>query len=264
MISLEHTTTVLDPELQVLYSRIAEMGGLVERQIVEAIRALTNRDQERGRQVVAADATIDVMQRAIEESAVEAIARRQPVAVDLRQVVGILRIAHELERIGDLAKNIGKRVGAIKQEDMPRRVMGGVRHMATLMLDQLRDVLDSFASRDVTKAVEVWAGDQHIDRIYTSLFRELLTHMIEDSATVIFGVHLVFCTKNIERMGDHATNIAEAVHYMVKGHVLWQDRPKADLTPTVALADGTNAFSLSTNDVRRACPNGSLAALLMS
>jgi phosphate transport system protein len=148
----------------------------------------------------------------------------------------ILRIAHELERIGDLAKNIGKRVGAIKQEGMPRRVMGGVRHMATLMLDQLRDVLDSFASRDVTKAVEVWARDQHVDRIYTSLFRELLTHMIEDPATVIFGVHLVFCTKNIERMGDHATNIAEAVYYMVKGHVLWQDRPKADLTPAVALA----------------------------
>jgi phosphate transport system protein len=152
---LEHTTTVFDSELQVLYGRIAEMGGLVERQIVEALRALTNRDQKRGWRLVTADATIDVMQRAIEESAVETIARRQPVAVDLRQVVGILRIAHELERIGDLAKNIGKRVGAFKQEDMPRRVMGGVRHMATLMLEQLLDVLDSLASRDVTKAVEV-------------------------------------------------------------------------------------------------------------
>jgi phosphate transport system protein len=144
--------------------------------------------------------------------------------------VGILRIAHELERIGDLAKNIGKRVGAIKQEDMPRRVMGGVRHMATLMLEQLRDVLDSLASRDVTKAVEVWARDQHVDRLYTSLFRELLTHMIEDPASVIFGVHLVFCTKNIERMGDHATNIAELIHYQVNGTPIRAVRPKGDNT----------------------------------
>jgi phosphate transport system protein len=237
MIVLGHTTTPFDSELQALSCKIAEMGGLVERQIVEAIGALTNRDQERGRQVVATDGTIDTMQRAIEESAVETIARRQPIAVDLRQVVGILRIANVLERIGDLAKNIGKRVGAIKkEEDMPRRALGGVRHMATLMLEQLRDVLDSFASRNVTKAVEVWARDQHVDRLYTSLFRELLTHMIEEPAAVVFGVHLVFRTKNIERMGDHTTNIAEAGYYMVKGQALWEDRPKADLTPAVALA----------------------------
>jgi phosphate transport system protein len=236
MIVLGHTAMVFDSELQALSCRVAELGGLVERQIVEAIGALTNRDQERGRQVVARDGTIDIMQRTIEESAVETIARCQPVAVDLRQVVGIVRIANELERIGDLAKNIGKRVGAIKEEDVPRRTMGGVRHMATLMLEQLRDVLDSFASRNVTKAVEVWARDQHVDRLYNSLFRELLTHMIEEPAAVVFGVHLVFCTKNIERMGDHTTNIAEAVHYIVKGQALWEDRPKADLTPAVALA----------------------------
>jgi len=227
---------VFDSELQALVCGIAEMGGLVEQQIVEAIGALTNRDQERGWQVVAADATIDVMQRTIEESAVETIARRQPVAVDLRQVVGILRIANELERIGDLAKNIGKRVSAIEREHMPQQAMGGVRHMATLTLEQLRDVLDSFASRNVTKAVEVWARDQYVDRLYTSLFRELLTHMIKDPSTAMVGVHLIFCTKNIERIGDHATNIAEAVHYMVKGQALWEDRPKADLTPAVALA----------------------------
>jgi len=236
MIVLGHTTTVFDSELQALSCKIAEMGGLVERQIVEAIEALTNRDRERGRQVVAADATIDIMQRTIEESAVETIARRQPVAVDLRQVVGILRIANEIERIGDLAKNIGKRVSAIEREHMPQQAMGGVRHMATLTLEQLRDVLDSFASRNVTKAVEVWARDQYVDRLYTSLFRELLTHMIKDPCTAMVGVHLIFCTKNIERIGDHATNIAEAVHYMVKGRVLWEDRPKADLTPAVALA----------------------------
>jgi phosphate transport system protein len=241
MAVLEHTTTAFDSELQGLSRRIAEMGGLVERQVVEAIGALSNRDQERGRQVIAADAAIDAMQGAIEERAVETIARRQPVAVDLRQVVGILRIANELERIGDLAKNIGKRVGAINREHMPRRSMSGVRHMTTLMLGQLRDVLDSFANRDVAKAVDFWARDQDVDRLYTSLFRELLTYMIEDPGTVSFGVHLVFCTKNIERMGDHATNIAEAVYYMVQGHSLWRERPKADITPVVAAAMSTQA-----------------------
>jgi phosphate transport system protein len=192
--------------------------------------------QKRARQVVATDMAIDAMQRAIEEHAVQTIARRQPVAVDLRALVGILRIANELERIGDLAKNIGKRVSALRRENLPRPPMTGVRHMTTLMLWQLRDVLDSFANRDVAKALEVWTGDQDVDRLYTSLFRELLTRMIEDPGTATFGVHLVFCTKNIERMGDHATNIAEAVHYMVKGHALQQERPKADLTTVRATA----------------------------
>jgi phosphate transport system protein len=230
MLDHGHTTTAFDLELQSLFRMIAEMGGLVERQIEKAVGSLIIRDQEGARQVVATDKAIDAMQRAIEEHAVQTVARRQPVAVDLRALVGILRIANELERIGDLAKNIGKRVIALRRENLPRPCMRGVRHMTTLMLGQLRDVLDSFANRDAAKALEVWSSDQHVDRLYTSLFRELLTCMIEDPATATFGVHLVFCTKNIERMGDHATNIAEAVHYMVKGHALQQDRPKSDLS----------------------------------
>ena len=117
--------------------------------------------------------------------------------------------------------------------------MGGVKHMMTLMLGQLRDVLDSFADRDAGKAVEVWARDQDVDRLYTSLFRELLTCMMEDPGIVTFGVHLVFCTKNIERMGDHATNIAEAVYYMVQGQALWRERPKADVTSVIAATVGS-------------------------
>src|SRR3974390_1861842 len=183
MHDLGHTTTAFDSELQSLFRMIAEMGGLVERQIEEAVGALMNRDQERARQVVTADMVIDAMQRAIEEHAVQTIARRQPVAVDLRALVGILRIANDLERIGDLAKNIGKRVSALKRENLPRPPMTGVRHMTTLMLGQLRDVLDSFANRDVAKALEVWTGDQDVDRLYNCLFRELLTCMIEDPAT---------------------------------------------------------------------------------
>jgi phosphate transport system protein len=232
----EHTTTAFDYDLQDLSRLIAEMGGLAEKQIVEATEALGKRDRERARQVIAADATLDGMQRTIEQRAIETIARCRPVANDVREVVGILRIANELERIGDLAKNIGKRVGAIDREHMPRQSMRGVSHMAILMLTQLRDVLDSFASRDVAKAMDVWVRDQDVDRLYTSLFRELLTYMMEDSGTITFCVHVVFCTKNLERMGDHATNIAEAVYFIVEGRPLRGERPKADATtlPTAA------------------------------
>src|SRR5262249_43324620 len=161
-------------DLQELARSIAEMGGLAERQITEAIEALTTRDGGRAQRIIAADAAIDVMQRNIEERAIETIARRQPVADDLRQVIGILRIANDIERIGDLAKNIGKRVIAINREDMPRMSMSGVNHMATLLLAQLGDVLDSFARRDVAKAIEVWTRDQDIDKLCTSLSKQLL------------------------------------------------------------------------------------------
>jgi len=234
----KHTTKVFDSDLQELARIVAVLGGLAERQIAEAIEALTTRDRGRARRIVAADAIIDAIQRDIEARAVETIARRQPVAGDLREIVGILRIANEIERIGDLAKNIGKRIVAMNGEDMPRRSMHGVNHMAALMLAQLRDVLDSFACRDVAKAVEVWTRDQDIDRLCTSLSQELLAYMMEKSVAMSFGAHLMFCAKNLERMGDHATNIAEAVHYMVKGETLLRERPKADFTSmlTVAMA----------------------------
>jgi len=235
---MPHTTKVFDSDLQELARAIAEMGGLAERQIAEAIEALTTRDGARAQRIIAADATIDAMQRNIEERAIETIARRQPVADDLRQIVGILRIANEIERIGDLAKNIGKRIIAINDEEPPRMLMGGVDHMATLMLTQLRDVLDSFARRDVAKAVEVWTRDQEIDQLCTSLSQELLVEMMEKSLATSYGAHLMFCTKNLERMGDHATNIAEAVHYMVKGETLLRERPKADFTSMLTVAPG--------------------------
>jgi phosphate transport system protein len=165
----KHTIKAFDSDLDELARTIAEMGGLAERQIAEATAALTTRDSGRARRMIAADATIDAMQRNIEERAVETIARRQPVAGDLRQIIGVLRIANEIERIGDLAKNIGKRIIAINGEEMPPRSMRGVNHMATLMLAQLRDVLDSFARCDVAKALDVWTRDQDIDRLCTSI-----------------------------------------------------------------------------------------------
>jgi len=240
MVHSRHTTKVFDADLQELARAIAEMGGLAERQIAEAIEALTTRDSGPARRIVAADATIDAMQRNIEKKAIETIARRQPVAGDLREIVGILRIANEIERMGDLAKNIGKRIIAINGngEDVSRKSMRGVCQMAALMLAQLRDVLDSFACRDVAKAVEVWMRDQDIDRLCTSLSQELLAYMMENSVAMSFGAHLMFCAKNLERMGDHATNIAEAVHYMVKGETLLRERPKADFTSMLTVAMG--------------------------
>jgi phosphate transport system protein len=229
-----HTIKAFDSDLQDLAQVIAEMGGLAERQIAEAIEALTRRDGGRASRTIAADATIDALQRTVEQRAVETIARRQPVAGDLRQLIGILRIANDLERVGDLAKNIGKRVIAINGQDVPRSAMRGVRHMAALMLTQLRDVLDSFAHLDAAKAIEVWTRDQDIDRLCVSLFRELLAYMVEKPVAVGYAIHLLFCTKNLERMGDHATNIAEAVHYMATGETMSRERPKADVTSALA------------------------------
>src|SRR5882672_1448075 len=158
-----HTTKAFGSDLQDLARAIAEMGGLAERQIVETVAALTTRDSRRARRVIAADGAIDDMQRTVEARAIETIARRQPVADDLRQLVGIVRIANELERVGDLAKNIGKRIIAINSQETPRRSIRGFSHMANLMLAQLRDVLDSFARRDLAKALDVWTRDQEID-----------------------------------------------------------------------------------------------------
>src|SRR5262245_10629316 len=236
-------TRVFDSDLQDLARTVAEMGGLAERQITEAIEALTTRDLSRACQVIAADATIDAMQRTIEENAIETIAQRRPVDKDLRQVVGILRIANELERIGDLAKNIGKRIVIIGGVEISRRSMRGIGHLADFVQAQCRDVLDSFAHGDVMMALDVWRRDEGVDRLCTSLFRELITDMTEDPAAVPSGIHLLFCTKNLERVGDHATNIAEVVHYMVTGCTLLGERPKADATSMVSVpASGAGAM----------------------
>jgi phosphate transport system protein len=230
---MDHTTKAFDVDLQDLTRMIAEMGGYAEKQFIDAVDALTKRDRAHGERVVFADALIDAQQRDVEQKAIATIAMRQPMAVDLREIVGILRIANELERIGDLAKNIGKRVAVLNGEAMPRKSLRGVTRIAGLALQQLRDALDSFAGKDEKKAIEVRNRDEEIDSMYTSLFRELLTYMMEDPGTVAFGIHLLFCAKNIERMGDHATNIAEAVYYMVEGHAFTDERPKADATTEI-------------------------------
>jgi phosphate transport system protein len=226
----DHTTKAFDVDLQELKRLIAEMGGRVERQLHSAISALIRRDCEMGQRVVLTDAMLDALQQEIEEKAITTIATRQPMAVDLREVVAVLRIANDLERIGDLAKNIAKRVAVLDQEEIPRQARRGLAHMMDIAIGLLTDVLDAFVSADSAKAAAIRSRDEEIDMMYTSLFRELLTYMMEDSGIVAAGVHLLFCAKNIERAGDHVTNIAESVYYMVEGHTFAEERRKADTT----------------------------------
>jgi phosphate transport system protein len=226
----EHTAKAFDVDLQELARKVAEMGGLAEKEIADAVDALAKRDSALAQRVILTDISTDQLQREIEEKAILTIARRQPMAVDLREIVAALRIANDLERIGDLAKNIAKRVVALNGDFPPQKLIRGVEHIADLVLEQIKDVLDSYAQRDVAKAIAVWNGDDKIDAMYTSLFRELLTYMMEDPRNITFCTHLLFCAKNIERMGDHATNVAETVYYMVEGRALVDERPKGDTT----------------------------------
>ena len=230
MTMMEHTIKAFDADLQDLVRVVAEMGGLAERQIANSVEALDKRDLTLAQRVITDDIKIDALQREIEEKAILTIARRQPMAVDLREIVGALRISNDLERIGDLAKNIAKRVAALDSDFQPQQVMRGVEHMSELVLTQIKDVLDSFARRDSAEALAVWRNDEEIDAVNNSLFRELLTYMMEDPRNISFCTHLLFCAKNIERMGDHATNIAETVYYIVEGHPMAEERPKGDTT----------------------------------
>jgi phosphate transport system protein len=226
----DHTIRAFDADLQELTGKVAEMGGVAEKQIADSVAALARRDSALAQTVLSLDLTMDALQHQIEEKAVLTIARRQPMAVDLREIIGALRVSNDLERIGDLAKNIAKRVVVLNGETRQYKVIRGVENMAKLVLAQLKTVLDSYVRRDVTQALEVWRGDEEVDAVNNSLFRELLTYMMEDPRNITFCTHLLFCTKNIERMGDHATNIAETVYYIVEGRALADERPKGDNT----------------------------------
>ncbi|WP_321342468.1 phosphate signaling complex protein PhoU [Breoghania sp.] len=226
----EHIVSAFDQELRQLASRIAEMGGLAETIVNDSVVSLTRLDAELAQSVVLADRRLDALQFEIEDKAVLMIARRQPVAGDLRQIVAAMRTCNELERVGDLAKNIAKRVIAINGEFHSKKLVIGVEHMAELAMQQLKNVLDAYTQSNAEEARNVRERDEEIDRLYTSLFRELLTYMMEDPRNISMCAHLLFCAKNIERIGDHATNIAENIHYMITGEQLTDERPRADET----------------------------------
>lgn len=226
----DHIVRSYDHELKMLTGKIAEMGGLAEGLVADAITALVRMDTELAQKVILTDARVDRLQREVEEKAILIIAKRQPMAMDLREIIGALRISNDLERVGDLAKNIGKRVIAINGNFTAKALVIGVEHLAEIALEQLKAVLDAFTARDDAAARDVRKRDDEIDALYTSLFRELLTYMMEDPRNISFCTHLLFCAKNLERIGDHATNIAETVHYVVTGEQLTEDRPKVDET----------------------------------
>jgi phosphate transport system protein len=224
----DHIVASFDEDLKELAHKISEAGGLAERSVERSVRALVTIDTAEARKVIEDDAQIDDLQREIEEKAITTIARRQPVAQDLREIVAAINIANDLERVGDLAKNTAKRVIAIGPQFQPQQFVHGVEHLAEMAMEQLKNVLDSYVARDLDQALVVWRRDDEIDVLYTSLFRELLTYMMEDPRNISFCTHLLFCAKNIERIGDHATNIAEIIHYLITGVALTDERPKQD------------------------------------
>jgi phosphate transport system protein len=222
---VDHTVKAYDKELDTLERRISEMGGIAEKMVIDAVDALANADTVLAHQVVANDLRLDALQREIEDMTVLTIARRQPVASDLRELIGAIRIAGDLERVGDLAKNIAKRTVKLGAEARGPRTVIGLRHMNEFAAELLKDALDAYAQRDEERAREVWARDADLDDLEGSVFRDLLTHMMEDPRNISLCAHLLFCSKNIERIGDHATNIAETVVYLVTGKSMPPERP---------------------------------------
>jgi phosphate transport system protein len=226
----EHTVKAYDQELQDLARSVMTMGTLVRRQMRDSVDALVHRDEDLAGRVIADDEEVDEFERQIEATTIQMISKRQPVANDLRDIVGALRISIDLERIGDFAKSIGKRWGVLAEELYPTALMRPLKQMADLAVLQLTNVLDSYVQHDVAKAVGVWKRDEEIDAMYTSLFRELLTYMMEEPRNITFSTHLLFCAKNIERIGDQTANIAETIYFMVEGTPLKNGRPKRDTT----------------------------------
>jgi phosphate transport system protein len=221
--------------LENLSTTVAQMGGLAEAQLADAVDAIAKRDTMLAERAISGDPDIDALQHQIEDQALKLLALRQPMAVDLRETLAAIKLASELERVGDLAKNIAKRALVLNREP-PIRLAQSLARMGRATLSQLKLVLDAYSDRDTEGAEAVWRNDDEIDEVYNSLFRELLTYMMEDPRTIGLCTHLLFVAKNIERTGDHATNIAETVYHMVTGGHLTADRPKADITSTTTVS----------------------------
>ena len=225
-----HTHTVFDIDLRELARMVAEMGGLAERQLAQAFDALVQRNIQLARHIINLDATLDVLQSKIDEKSIDIIAQRQPFAIDLREIISALHISNDLERIGDLAKNISKRTLVIGNEILPAALVHGLEHMTRLVMAQFKMALDSYVTRDISDALTVRNGDLEIDALNNALFHDALIHMHEDPHNIATCTQFLFCIKNLERIGDHATNIAESVHYMISGHLPENERPKGDNT----------------------------------
>jgi phosphate transport system protein len=222
----EHTLKFFGEELNQLKAEVARMGGLAEAQVSDAVEAVSNRDVSLAETVVGRDRRLDLLQHEIERKAIRMIALRQPVAQDLRRTVGAMKMASILERTGDYAKNIAKRGLVISEGEPLTPLTRSIERMGKLVVARLKDSLDAYTNAEIDQAMNVWHNDEEVDEHYNSLFRELLTYMISDPRTINSCAHMLFVAKNLERIGDYATNIAEIVHYEVTGEEIVGDRPK--------------------------------------
>lgn len=222
----EHTLKFFGEELNQLKAEVARMGGLAEAQVADAVHAVAERDMALSQTIVARDVRLDALQAEIEKKAIRMIALRQPVAQDLRRAVAALKMGWNLERIGDLAKNIGKRALVIAEAEPITPLTRSIERMGKLVSQRLKQALDAYAAGEVEAALAVWSADEEVDAFYDSLFRELLTYMMSDPRMISSCAHLLFIGKNLERIGDHATNLAEIIHYELTGEEISGDRPK--------------------------------------
>ena len=228
---MAHIVSAFDEDLIQVQAKISEMGGLCEELLAKALESVQDRDARMARSVIERDRLLDAMETTVEESVVRIIALRQPVAADLRVLIAAMKIATTLERIGDLAKNIAKRAIPLSSA-RPIKLTASIVRMGRQTLTQLSDVLNAHASRDVDLAVRIWNQDVEVDEMYTAIFREVVTYMVEDSRLIGVGAQLMFIAKNLERIGDHTTQISEMVYYIVRGESLGDDRPKGEPTGT--------------------------------
>jgi phosphate transport system protein len=224
----EHIIKSYEDELNSLAAECVRMGGLTEAQVADAVTGVVKRNQELAASVVVRDDKLDEAERDIERKTIRLIALRQPVADDLRRAVAAMKVANNLERCGDLAKNIAKRTLVIIESDPLTPLTRSIERMGKLVLGRLSSVLDAYSRSDLERALAVWSQDDEVDEHYNSLFRELLTYMMGDPRTITACAHMLFVAKNLERIGDHATNIAEIVHYEITGAEMVGGRPKTD------------------------------------
>ena len=242
-----HIVKSFDEELHDLNEIVIRMGGMAESQLATSIEALIKRDSELASRVVQQDAAIDALEERLDQDSVRVLALRQPMADDLREVVSALKISSDLERIGDYSKNVAKRVIAINQV-APMEPVSAIHRLGRLVQSIIKDTLDAYIARDAERAVDVWHRDAEVDEMYTGLFREILTYMMEDPRNITACTHLLFIAKNIERMGDHATNIAETIHFLVTGRRMEGGRPKGDTSSFAVVEPRGDAAATDSKD----------------
>ena len=233
----QHIASAFDRDLEGIQARIMKMGGLVEAAIRDAATSLETRDEELALRVRRGDKAIDEMEDLINEEAARVIALRAPTAIDLRLVLSVMKIASNLERMGDYAKNMSKRTGVLIQMPLVSDSPASLRRMAREVERMLKNALNAYIHRDAELAHDVRLADRDVDQMYNAIFREFLTFMMEDPRNITPCMHLHFIAKNIERMGDHVTSICEQVIYLVDGAYPDEERPKADITSETAIVD---------------------------